>query len=102
MSENDGMPAPQLAPRRTLGGVVAVWVVAGLAGLGIGIFVSEEWRAAWLGVALGGCIILGFAVQLAYGRSQQFIERVAASVIGALVVMGVISACFGLAGILPS
>jgi nitrate/nitrite transporter NarK len=102
VSENDGMAAPQLAPRRTLGGVVAVWVVAAVAGVAVGIFVPEQWRAAWLCVALGCAVILAFAIQLAYGRSQQFIERVAASTIGALVVLGVISAGFGLAGILPS
>jgi CDP-diglyceride synthetase len=99
--ENGGMPVPELAPRRTVGGVIAVWVVAAVAGVAIGVFVPAEWRAAWLIVGLGGCIVLSFFVQLAYGRSQQFVERVAASVLGALVVLGVISAGFGLAGILP-
>jgi hypothetical protein len=95
------MAAPQLAPRRALGGVVAVWVVAALAAIGIGVFVPADWRAAWLIVALGGCVVLGFAVQLSYGRSQQFIERVAASVLGALLVMGVVSAGFGVAELIP-
>jgi hypothetical protein len=95
------MAAPQLAPRRALGGVVAVWVVAALAAIAIGVFVPADWRAAWLIVALGGCVVLGFAVQLSYGRSQQFIERVAASVLGALLVMGVVSAGFGVAELIP-
>lgn len=95
------MPAPELAPRRTIGGVIAVWVVAALAGIAIGVFVPEEWRGAWVAVALGGCVVLSFAVQLAYGRSVQFIERMAASSLGAMLVMGVISAGFGLAAIVP-
>jgi CDP-diglyceride synthetase len=99
--DNGRMPAPELAPRRTVGGIVAVWVVAAVAGVAIGVLVPEDWRAAWLLVALGGCLVLSFAVQLWYGRSQQFIERVAASVLGALVVLGVISAGFGLAAIIP-
>jgi hypothetical protein len=92
---------PELAPRRTFGGVVAVWVIAALVGVSIGIFAPEEWRAAWLAVGLGGCLVLAFAIQLWFGRSQGFTERVAASVLGALLVMGVISLGFGLAAIIP-
>lgn len=105
MGENESVTAPgatpELAPRRTIGGVISVWVVAALAGIAIGLFVPAEWRAAWLTVALGACLVLGFAVQLAYGRSQGFTERVAASILGALLVMGVISLGFGLAAIVP-
>jgi hypothetical protein len=92
---------PELAPRRTIGGVISVWVVAALVGIAIGLFVSAEWRAAWLSVGLGACLVLAFAVQLGYGRSQGFTERVAASSLGALLVMGVISLGFGLAAIVP-
>jgi hypothetical protein len=95
------MAAPALAPRRATGGIVAVWVTAALAGIAIGLFVPAEWRAAWLVVGLGGCLVLAFAVQLGYGRSQGFIERVAISILGALVVMGVISLGFGLASLVP-
>ncbi|RKT33460.1 hypothetical protein DEU34_2056 [Microbacterium sp. AG1240] len=95
------MPGPELAPRRTVGGVIAVWVVAALAGIAIGIFVPADDRAAWLTVGLGATLVLAFSIQLSYGRSQQFVERVAASVLGALVVLGVISAGFGLAAIVP-
>ena len=95
------MPAPELVPRRTIGGVISVWVVAAVAGVVIGVFVPAEWRAQWLTIALGASLVMAFVVQLAYGRSQQFVERVAASVLGALVVLGVISAGFGIAAILP-
>ncbi len=95
------MTAPELAPRRTLGGVVAVWVVAGLTGIAIGAFVPADLRAAWLVVGLGGCILLAFAVQLWFGRSQGFTQRVAASALGSLLVMGIISLGFGLATIVP-
>jgi len=92
---------PELAPRPTIAGTIAVWIVAALAGIGIGIFVPVEWRAAWLAVTLGGCLLLSFAIQLAYGRPQGFTERVAISALGALLVMGVISLGFGLASIVP-
>jgi len=99
--QNGDVAVPELAPRRTFGGIVAVWVIAALIGVAVGLFVGDAWRAPWLAVGLGGCLILAFAIQLWSGRSQGFTERVAASTLGALVVMGVISLGFGLAAIAP-
>ncbi|MFJ4161219.1 hypothetical protein [Microbacterium testaceum] len=93
------MSTPDLAPRRTFGGVVAVWVLAAVAGVLIGLFAPGPWRAQWITVALGGCIIVAFAVQLWYGRSQAFIQRMALSSVGAMVVLGIITAGFGLAAL---
>jgi len=90
---------PELAPRRTLGGLIAVWLVAAVIGVAVGIFVGPDWRAAWLTVGMGICVILAFGIQLWTGRSQGFTERVAASALGALFVLGVISLGFGLASI---
>jgi hypothetical protein len=102
MRDNEAVTTPDLAPRRTFGGVIAVWIVAALIGIGIGLFVPEEWRSAWLTVGLGGCLVLSFAIQLWFGRSQGFTERVAAGVLGALLVMGLISLGFGLSAIVPA
>ena len=102
LRDNGPVTTPDLAPRRTFGGVIAVWIVAALIAICIGLLVGEEWRAAWLTVGLGGCLVLAFAIQLWFGRSQGFTERVAASVLGALLVMGVISLGFGLSSIIPA
>lgn len=101
MGENGRMVTPELAPRRTLGGVVAVWVVAAVMGVAIGVFVPAEWRGSWLIVGLGALLVLDFGIQLWFGRSQGFTERVAAGILGALLVLGLISAGFGLAAIVP-
>jgi hypothetical protein len=101
LRDNEGVTVSELAPRRTFGGVIAVWVIAALIGVSIGLFVPSEWRSAWLTVGLGGCLVLAFAIQLWFGRSQGFTERVAASVLGALLVMGFISLGFGLSSIVP-
>ena len=101
MRENGHVAVPELAPRRTLGGLVAVWVTAAVIGVAVGVFVGPEWRAAWLTVGMGLCVLLAFAIQLWPGRSQGFTQRVAASVLGALFVLGVISLGFGLASITP-
>lgn len=92
--------APELAPRSPLGGIIAVWVVAAVAAIAIGVFVPVDWQAAWLIVGLGGIVILSFVVQLPSGRSKGYISRVATSMVGALLLMGLVSAGFGLAAIL--
>ena len=47
-------------------------------------------------VGLAGCLILAFAVQLGVGHAEGFLRRVAASVLGALVVMGLFGLGMGL------
>ena len=96
------MTSPEILPRSRATGVIAVWVAAALIALAIGIFVEPDWRGAWLLVGLGLSFFLAFAVQLATGRSQGFILRISASVLGALVVMGLLGAGFALAELLAS
>lgn len=99
MGDNGDMSDPALAPRNAFVGVLIVWAVAFVAAIGVGIFVAEEWRIPWLIVAFGGIVLLSFAVQLWFGRTQGFIFRVGSSAIGALLLMGVISVGFGLAAL---
>ena len=96
VGHNGGMSVPELAPRRTFGGIVAVWIAAAVLTVGIGIVAPPDWRAAWMAVGLGACLFLSFGVQLAYGMAEGFIERVAASILGAMLVMGFIGVGFGL------
>ncbi|MBA8815617.1 hypothetical protein FHX48_000669 [Microbacterium halimionae] len=96
------MSAPVLAPRRPLGGIVTVWIAAAIAGLAIGFFVPPELRSAWTLVSLGGAIILSFIVQLWYGQTQRFIQRTSLSILGSLIVLGIISAVFALAALIPA
>jgi hypothetical protein len=96
------MSDPALAPRSAIGGVVTVWAAALVAAIAIGIFVPYEWRVPWLLVGFGGAVLLSFAMQLWYGQTKGFIFRVAASTVGALVLLGVVSAAFGLAALIPT
>lgn len=97
----DEQPVPDLAPHSTVGAVVGVWVVTALMGVAVGLFVPADWRMAWLTVALGGCIVLAFAVQLWLGRAKGFIDRVAITAAGSTLLMGLISAIFGLVALIP-
>lgn len=102
MGHNGVMSEPALAPRNANVGVIVVWGAAFLASVAIGIFVPGEWWVPWLLVAFGGVVLLSFAVQLWYGRTDGFILRVAGSVTGALLLMGIISVGFGLAALVPA
>ncbi len=96
------MSDPVLAPRNPLMGLSIPWVVSLLAGIAIGIFVPGEWRVHWLLIAFGGSALLSFAVQLRSGQTQGFIFRVAASVLGCLLLLGAVSIAVGLIALVPA
>ncbi|MGW8484593.1 hypothetical protein ACWGJP_15800 [Microbacterium sp. NPDC055903] len=96
------MSEPALAPRNALGGMLAVWIAALVGALAIGVFVSEAWRMPALLAAFGAAVLLSFAVQLGYGRTHGFIVRVSGSIMGALLLMGLVSVGFGLAALIPA
>ncbi len=93
------MTTPELAPRRPFGGIVAVWVFAVVVGIVIAIFVPADWQATALTLALAASLLLAFGIQLAAGRAQKFIQRVALSTIGALFALGLISVGIALAAL---
>lgn len=93
----EDMTSPEFPPRTRYGGIIAVWALAVVVAIAIGVFAEPEWRGAWLPVGLGVCFFAAFAVQLASGRSQGFIMRVSISVLGAMLVMGLVGAGFALA-----
>lgn len=96
------MSTPELVPRRTIGGIAAVWIAALVAGIAVAVIAPDEGRAVWMSLALGLCLILAFTVQLFYGRAQRFIQRVAISTLGAMLILGLISAAFGLGDLASS
>ncbi|MFE6997489.1 hypothetical protein ACFVAE_16120 [Microbacterium sp. NPDC057659] len=96
------MTEPALAPRNAYVGVYVVWGIALVTSIVLGIALPEDDRVPWMLVAFGVVVLLSFAVQLWFGRVEGFIVRVSASVIGALLIMGLISVGFGLAALIPT
>lgn len=90
---------PALAPRDGIGRIALVWLAAAVVAVAIGIVAPPDQRAAWMPVGFAGCVCLAFVVQLGVGHAEGFIRRVAASVLGALVVMGMIGLGLGLASL---
>lgn len=93
------MSEPALAPRNAFHGVIAVWIASLVTAVLLAVLLPEEIRVGWLLIAFGAIVLLSFAVQLAYGRASGFIVRVAASVMGSLVLMGLVSIALGLAAL---
>lgn len=93
------MSEPALAPRSAFHGMIAVWIVSLVVAVALGFVLPEEDRVGWLLIAFGGIVLVSFAVQLAHGRAEGFIVRMAGSVVGALMIMGAVSAVFGIAAL---
>lgn len=102
MSENGRVSEPELAPHRPLGSVVAVWIGTVLAGAAVVLAVPAADQATWLAVTLAAAVVAGFAVQLRYGGAPRFLARMALTSIGALVLLGAISAAAALADLLAA
>lgn len=85
--------------RERIGGVIVAWIGTIAIGVLIGLLTPVGQRAAWLTIGLAGSLVLSFAVQLWAGRAQGFISRVALSMLGSIVILGLISAGFGLAAL---
>lgn len=87
--------------RRSLAAIATVWIVALAAGIAVALFVPEDERGGWFALALAGSLVLAFAIQLAGGRSKGFIERVALSVVGAVVALGLVTLVLAAESLLP-
>ncbi|GGH43491.1 hypothetical protein [Microbacterium album] len=93
------MTVPEHASPRRHAAIAATWAFAILAAIAVGVFVPLEWRAPWLGVAGGACVIAAFVFQLMDGRAHGFISRVAVAALGGLGLIGALSLGMVLAAI---
>lgn len=93
------MSEPALAPRNAFHGVVSVWIASLVTAILLGVLLPEEIKVGWVLIAFGVIVLASFAVQLAYGRASGFIVRVAASVMGSMLLMGLVSIALGLAAL---
>ena len=102
MDDNGCVTAPVLVPRDSPAGIVATWVFGAVVAIAVGLFVPPGLRFGWLAVGAGASLLVAFVLDLRLGRPDGFIFRVAASAVGAVAVMGLISVTFALAAIAPA
>lgn len=93
------MSTPELAPARAWRSIAAVWVSAAVIAVLVGLLTPPPLRMEWITVGFGLCLLLAFGVQLSLARSKGFIDRMALSMGGALLIMGLVTCGFALAAV---
>lgn len=93
---NGIMTSVEPPPRTGYRDVYAVWILAAVAAVAIGMLTPADTRGAWVAVGWGACALVAFCIQLAPGRPDGFLVRTAASVVGAFIVMSLVGLGFGL------
>jgi len=80
-------PLPRWASVLSIG---SVWVLALVLGILIGVLARPAAYASWLSLALAVCALLSFVAQLATQQKDGFITRLAATLAGSFVVLGLV------------
>ena len=81
---------------RTWGGIASVWLLALIGTVLVAVFASGDFRFSWLWLVLAACMLVAFAIQLSTHRKVGFIDRVAASIVGAFLIIGGTGVAFSL------
>lgn len=93
MTRHNGyVTTEQLAPTTRWLSIAIVWVLAAVAAVCIGIFSRPAEYSAWIALALGGCTVAAFAIQLGTQVTNGFVGRLAASLVGALFILAIATA----------
>lgn len=77
--------------RHELVSMVSIWGLGLALAIVAEVFASDATRSPWLFIVAGVCVIAAFVVQLAIGQQHRFVARVAASVVGAVVLIGLVA-----------
>ncbi|MEO6942449.1 MAG: hypothetical protein ABI238_04315 [Terrimesophilobacter sp.] len=72
-----------------IGTVVPVWVLTIVGAIVIGVASKPDDYFTWLSIALAAAVLLTFAVQLATLTREGFVNRVMASLGGAVLILGI-------------
>lgn len=70
----------------SLRSVIPVWVAAVLGAIAVGVFALSG-ALTWIPVVMAGAVLLTFAIQLGLARKEGLVERIMASLGGALIVL---------------
>jgi ABC-type molybdate transport system substrate-binding protein len=87
------MTAPaELSMSTKWGSVVAVWLIAAICACAVGVFSERAQYSDWLSISLAGSIFAAMCLQLATQEKRGFVNRLAGSVGGAVIVLGIAAA----------
>lgn len=78
-----------------VGTVVPVWVLCIIASVAIGVASPPDQYLTWLPIALAAAVLVTFSIQLSTLTKEGFVNRVMASLGGAVLVLGLATAVLG-------
>ncbi|MCU1635913.1 MAG: hypothetical protein JWQ68_1152 [Cryobacterium sp.] len=79
--------------------IVVVWVLAVVSVVLIAALARPGEGLAWLGLTLAGCTVATLCVQISTRRKDGYVDRMTASIVGAVVVLAAASGVFALVGL---
>lgn len=79
------------------GSIIAVWVLAMLGAVAIGLTPARDAYWTWIPVAFGLCVVATLAIQVFTKTPTGYVHRAVVSILGALVVFVVATVVFVLA-----
>ncbi len=81
--------------------VAVVWLSAFVGAVLIGFYSLPEQRVKWIALTMAACTVAAFGVQLALRHKDGFVDRLGASVAGAIIVLAGATVIFSLNGAVP-
>lgn len=81
-------------PTRFPRSVIPVWVAVAIGAALVGVFAPHSAALGWLPIVLFGGVMLTFVIQLALDEKQGLVNRVMASLGGAVVILAASTAVF--------
>jgi hypothetical protein len=82
-------PKPGLSRPARFASVGSIWALALVLAVVIGTVSVTAQYGSWLSLALAVCVVVSMCAQLATQQKDGFVNRLAASVTGAFVILGV-------------
>ena len=80
--------------------VAVVWLLSAVCALLVGLLSIPGQYLAWIGLSAAGCTIVTLCIQLASGRPEGYVDRVTASIVGSVLVLGAATGVLVLVGLL--
>jgi hypothetical protein len=79
--------------------IVVVWLLALIGVVLIWLVAAPELTMAWIGLTAAVCTIATLCIQIATRRKEGYVNRVTASIVGAVVVLAAATGIFAIAGL---
>lgn len=88
MGQDSGVTTTNRIRDLEVGTVLPIWALSALAAVVIGVLSPHDEFLIWLPIALAAAVVATFAIQLSTLTREGFVNRVMASIGGAVLILG--------------